>query len=297
VLSSRLIPVTSLERNEVYLEDAYTSKEVELMDTGLNNRHVLITGASGGIGFESARVFLEEGARVSATYNTNIRGLKELEPKWSDQLSTYQVDIRDEGQVKELFVQANDRFGRVDILIANAGIANHEGRAVHDMSLEQWHLTMSVNLTGTFLCAKHFFGNLKTHPDESASLILIGSTAGFFGEAWYCDYSASKAAMHGIMMSLKNEIVHLAPRGRVNLVNPGWTSTPMAEDALNDKETLRKILQTIPMRKVALPEDIAQTILYLASDRLSGHVSGLTINVAGGMEGRVLYSQDELDLE
>jgi NAD(P)-dependent dehydrogenase (short-subunit alcohol dehydrogenase family) len=267
------------------------------MDTGLKNQHVLITGASGGIGFESTRVFLEEGARVSATYNTSMRNLQKLESKWSDQFSVYQVDIREESQVRNLFAQANDRFGRVDVLVANAGVADPTGIAIQDMSIEHWKQTMSVNLTGTFLSAKHFFSNLKAYPGKSASLILIGSTAGFFGEAWYCDYSASKAAMHGIMMSLKNEIVHLSPKGRVNLVNPGWTHTRMAEEALKDKDMLRKILQTIPMRKVALPEDIAHTILYLASDRLSGHVSGLTINVAGGMEGRVLYSQDELDLE
>lgn len=265
------------------------------MDTGLKDRHILITGASGGIGLESTRVFLEEGARVSATYSTSVKDLRNLESRWTNQLEICQVDVRDEVQVKALFAQVNDRFGRVDVLVANAGIANHEGKAVQNMNLEQWNETISVNLTGTFLSAKHFFENLETHPDDTASLILIGSTAGFFGEAWYCDYSASKAAMHGMMMSLKNEIVHLAPRGRVNLVNPGWTHTSMAEEALKDKDMLRKILQTIPMRKVALPRDIANTILYLASDRLSGHVSGLTINVAGGMEGRVLYSLDELD--
>jgi 3-oxoacyl-[acyl-carrier protein] reductase len=152
-----------------------------------------------------------------------------------------------------------------------------------------------VNLTGSFLCAKYFFANLERHPGESASLILIGSTAGFFGEAWYSDYSTSKAGLHGLMMSLKNEIVHLSRKGRVNLVNPGWTVTPMAEDALKDYGMVRRILQTVPMRKVASPKDIANTILYLASDRLSGHVSGQTINVAGGMEGRVLFTQDEID--
>jgi NAD(P)-dependent dehydrogenase (short-subunit alcohol dehydrogenase family) len=265
------------------------------LDVGLKNRHILITGASGGIGLESTRVFLEEGARVSAAYRTSAKNLKSLESKWADQLEILQVDIKEEGQVKALFTQANDRFGRVDVLVANAGIANHEGKAVQNMSLEQWNETISVNLTGTFLSAKYFFENLEAYPGDSASLILVGSTAGFFGEAWYCDYSSSKAAMHGMMMSLKNEIVYLASRGRVNLVNPGWTHTSMAEEALRDKDMLRRILQTIPMRKVAHASDIANTFLYLASDNLSGHVSGLTINVAGGMEGRVLHSLDELD--
>ncbi len=266
------------------------------MDAGIRNRHILVTGASGGIGLESTRVFLEEGARVTATYRTSPKDLMTLESKWADQLEICQVDITEELQVQALFTQANDRFGRVDVLVANAGIANHEGKAVQNMTLQQWNETISVNLTGTFLSAKYFFINLEMHPGDSASLVLVGSTAGFFGEAWYCDYSASKAAMHGLMMSLKNEIAHLSPRGRVNLVNPGWTHTPMAEDTLMDKGMLRRILQTIPMRKVAHPSDIANTILYLASDKLSGHISGLTINVAGGMEGRVLYSLDELDI-
>lgn len=96
-------------------------------------------------------------------------------------------------------------------------------------------------------------------------------------------------------MSLKNEIVHLAPKGRVNLVNPGWTMTPMAEEALTDRDMTKRILQTIPMRKTAVPKDIAGAILYLASDVLAGHVSGQTITVAGGMEGRVLFTLDEID--
>jgi NAD(P)-dependent dehydrogenase (short-subunit alcohol dehydrogenase family) len=151
-----------------------------------------------------------------------------------------------------------------------------------------------VNLTGSFLFAKHFFANLERHKGDSASLILIGSTAGVFGEAWYSDYAASKAAMHGLMMSLKNEITHIAPKGRVNLVNPGWTLTPMTEEALSDKEMVTRILQTIPMRKTATTQDISSAIMYLASDVLAGHVSGQTINVAGGMEGRVLFTQEDI---
>jgi NAD(P)-dependent dehydrogenase (short-subunit alcohol dehydrogenase family) len=200
-----------------------------------------------------------------------------------------------ETDIESLFRQASNKFGRVDILVANAGIANHEGVAVQDMNLSQWEKTISVNLTGSFLCAKYFFANLERYRGEAASLILVGSTAGIFGEAWYSDYSASKAGMHGFMMSLKNEITHIAPKGRVNIVNPGWTLTPMAEEALTDKDMVTRILQTIPMRKTATPQDISSAILYLASDVLSGHVSGQTINVAGGMEGRVLFTAREIN--
>jgi len=269
--------------------------EAHDLDAGLQNRHAVVTGASGGIGLEVARVFLEEGARVTATYRTSNVGLVDLQKKWQDSLTLCQVDVRQESEVEQMFLDACNHHGRVDILVANAGIANPEGKAIQDMSLAQWEYTLAVNLTGSFLCAKHFFANLEKHPGESASLILIGSTAGFFGEAWYCDYSTSKAGLHGLLMSLKNEIVHVSRKGRVNLVNPGWTVTPMSESALNDYGMVTRILQTIPMRKVASAKDIANTILYLASDRLSGHVSGQTINVAGGMEGRVLFTQDEID--
>jgi NAD(P)-dependent dehydrogenase (short-subunit alcohol dehydrogenase family) len=265
------------------------------METGLKDRHVVVTGGSGGIGLETTKVLLEEGALVTATYRTSDTKLAALASKWSERTCIVQADVRKETEVAQVFERANDTFGRVDVLVTNAGIANHVGKAVHEMSLEQWENTLAVNLTGAFLCSKYFFANLEANPGEHASLILIGSTAGYFGEAWYCDYSTSKAGLQGLMLSLKNEIVHLARKGRVNLVNPGWTVTPMAEDAINDEAMVRRILQTIPMRKVAVVQDIANTILYLASDRLSGHVSGQTINVAGGMEGRVLFSQDDVD--
>ncbi|MHA1137878.1 MAG: SDR family NAD(P)-dependent oxidoreductase [Candidatus Thorarchaeota archaeon] len=265
------------------------------MDTGLSGKHAIITGASGGIGFATVKMFLSEVVRVTGTFNSSMKDLESLQKSWPDQLQLVKVDQTNEAEVESLFKQANLKFGRVDILVANAGIANHEGVAIQDMSLKQWEKTISVNLTGSFLCAKHFFANLEKHKGDTASLILVGSTAGFFGEAWYSDYATSKAGMHGLMMSLKNEITHIAPKGRVNLVNPGWTLTPMAEEALTDKDMVTRILQTIPMRKTATPQDIGSAVLYFASDVLSGHVSGQTINVAGGMEGRVLFTLGEIE--
>jgi NAD(P)-dependent dehydrogenase (short-subunit alcohol dehydrogenase family) len=265
------------------------------LNTGLSGKHVIVTGASGGIGREAVNIFLSERAKVTGTFNSTMSDLRSLQKTWPDQLHLVKVDQTNESEVESMFKQATEKFGRVDILVANAGIANHEGVAIQDMSLEQWERTISVNLTGSFLCAKHFFANLEKYAGDSASLILVGSTAGFFGEAWYSDYATSKAGMHGLMMSLKNEITHIAPKGRVNIVNPGWTLTPMAEEALTDKDMVTRILQTIPMRKTATPHDIGAAILYFASDVLSGHVSGQTINVAGGMEGRVLFTSEEIE--
>ncbi len=270
-------------------------KEAHPLDTGLSGKHILVTGASGGIGLEVTQQLLLEGVRVTGTYNRSSEPLDDIKKDWSKHLNVVKVDQMSEEEVRVLFGAANKTFGRVDVLVANAAIAPLEGKAIQEMSLEQWEQTLRVNLTGTFLCSKYFFDNLQKYPGETASLILIGSTAGLFGEAWHVDYSTSKSALHGIMMSLKNEIVHLAPRGRVNLVNPGWTMTPMAKATLTDKEKTKRILQTIPMRKTAVPEDIARVILFLASDKLAGHVSGQTITIAGGMEGRVLFTQEEID--
>ncbi len=263
------------------------------MNTGLKNKHVVVTGASGGIGYDSVSRFLDEGAKVTACYKSDPRNLTTLKGSFPEQLNVVKVDVREEPEVGLLFSEAHTVYGRVDVFVANAGIAFHEGAAIHEMSMARWRKTLAVNLTGVFLCAKHFFANLKQHPGDDASLVIVGSTSGEFGEAGYCDYSTSKAGLKGLLMTLKNEIVHLAVRGRVNLVNPGWTITPMAEDALSDKAAVSRILQTIPLRKVAVPSDIAHAILYLASDTLAGHVSGQTITVAGGMEGRVLFSSDE----
>jgi len=265
------------------------------LDIDLSGKHILITGASGGIGIVTSQMFLDEGARVTGTFKSSEESLKKLKAKYPDSLNILRVDQTSEEEVRSLFDDAYQKFGRIDVLVANAAISNPEGQSIQDMTLDRWDETLRINLTGSFLCAKYFFSNLEKHPGDSASLILVGSTAGIFGEAWYVDYSTSKAALHGMLMSLKNEIVHLAPKGRVNLVNPGWTMTPMAEKALSDRDMVRRIHQTIPMRKTATPEDIAGAILYLSSDKLAGHVSGQTITVAGGMEGRVLFTLDEVD--
>jgi NAD(P)-dependent dehydrogenase (short-subunit alcohol dehydrogenase family) len=126
--------------------------------------------------------------------------------------------------------------------------------------------------------------------------IIIGSTAGIFGEAGHADYAAAKAGLiYGLTRSLKNEICRLAPQGRVNAVSPGWTLTPVQGHLTADPDRLRRVLQTVPLRKVGRAHDVAKAVVYLASSHLAGHVSGQVLTVSGGMEGRVLYGPDEID--
>jgi 3-oxoacyl-[acyl-carrier protein] reductase len=119
--------------------------------------------------------------------------------------------------------------------------------------------------------------------------VFVGSTAGVFGEAGHADYAAAKSAITGgLLLSLKNEIVRIAPRGRVNAVAPGWTETPMTR-GLVDPDQVRAVSRTMALRKVASPNDVAAQVVVLASDRLSGHVTGQLVVVAGGMEGRTVH--------
>ena len=121
------------------------------------------------------------------------------------------------------------------------------------------------------------------------SLVLVGSTAGLFGEAGHADYAAAKSAVvHGLLLSLKNEVVRIGSRARVNAVCPGWTESPMTRESLTP-ETLERITRTMALRKVAQPEDVARQVVVLASDELSGHVTGQVVTIAGGMEGRVIH--------
>ena len=274
--------------------DIYNNLGIDL-ETDINNKHVVVTGAAGGIGIEIVKQFLGEGAKVTATYHSKKGGLESLVDQNKNMLALCKADLTKEADVKKLFSYANSKFERVDILVSNAGIANPHS-FVQDISLNQWNNTIRTNLTSAFLCSKYFFQNLQKYANEQASIVFIGSTAGLFGEAGFCDYATSKAGMHGLIMSLKNEIAHLASRGRVNLVNPGWTLTPMAEEVAKDKEKMKRILQTIPMKKIATPKDIASVVVYLSSDSLAGHISGQTITIAGGMEGRVLYNKEETGL-
>ena len=266
------------------------------MDSGLKDKVVLITGASGGIGAACARMFADEGARLVLHANTQVDRAKQLAVTFDVQALALHADLRDEAEVAAMFRTIVDHFGRLDVLVANAGVWPPADVPIHDMTLERWTDTIAVNQTGVFLCAREFFRLLRAQKPDTASMVIVGSTAAVFGEENHADYAASKAAVvYGLTRTLKNEIVRIVPRGRVNAVCPGWTLTRMTEDELRQSANVASVLQTRAHKRIGRAEDVASAVVYVASDRLAGHITGEIITVAGGMEGRLLHREQDVD--
>ena len=210
------------------------------------------------------------------------------------------ADLRKEVEASRLFAQAVRRFGRVDTLVANAGAWETRDVPLPEMSLRQWRATFDGVLTSAFLSVREFCRIAARQKRGNA--VLIGSTAAVFGEAGHADYAAAKAAMaFGLTRSLKNELARIAPHtrdycgGRLNCVCPGWTVVPRTAGKLADGAVIRKVTATMALPKLAHPEDIANAVVFLASDALAGHLTGQTLVLAGGMEGRQLWRPEEID--
>ena len=261
------------------------------MQTGLKDKVVLITGASGGIGQATARAFAEEGAILGLHFHENETAASRLLEELSDARAvTVQADLSNEAEVDAMFEKLIGEFGRIDAIVVNAGTWITERVPLHKMSLSQWRTILDADLTSAFLTCRGFLRHLEDQPCECASIVMVGSTAAIVGEANNAEYAAAKAGMvWGLTLSLKNEIVRLAPLGRVNAVCPGWVSTPAAMASLPDEKTMDLVTATIPLRKIATAEDCAHAIVFLTSGRLAGHISGAILPVSGGMEGRVLH--------
>jgi 3-oxoacyl-[acyl-carrier protein] reductase len=246
------------------------------------DKMVVISGASRGIGASAAVRFAEAGA---AAVVINYRGRQTAAQAVAEQVRSagaeallVQADVAHPDEAQGLIDQALARFGRLDVLVANHGIWPPAERAIAELCHAQWDETMRINVNGVYyLCqaATRIFTQQRR-----GNIVIVSSTAGQRGEAFHADYAASKGAVISLTKSLA---VELGPLGvRVNCVAPGWVDTEMAASALQtDATQLQKILEAIPLRRVATAEDVANSILFLASD-LARHITGEILNVNGG---------------
>jgi len=271
------------------------------MNSELAGKVVLVTGASGGIGSAIARSFAAEGATVVLHYHRKRRSIAALQRELSHvKTLVVKADLTSEAQVKQLFSRSIKAFGRIDTLIANAGWWETQDVSLHKMSLAHWQRTIEGVLTTCFLSVREFLQVAARQRQGNA--VLISSTAAVFGEAGHADYASGKAAIaYGLTRSLKNELSRLAPHtrnycgGRINCICPGWTVVPRNAARLRAATTVRKVTATMALPQIARPEDIAHAAVFLSSDTLARHITGQTLVIAGGMEGRMLWEPGEID--
>lgn len=271
------------------------------MDLQLQDKVVLVTGASGGIGRALAETFAAEGARLVLHGHRHRVELEAwvAEQPWRERALCVGGDVADAAAVEAAFATARERWGRVDVAVANAGVWPRDDLLLHEAPVERIRATLDTNLFGALWTARAFLAALAASGPRAdghgAALVLVGSTAGRFGERGHADYAVSKAGMYGLVRSLKNEVVRLDPYGRVNMVEPGWTVTHMARAELERPGAIAGVARTMPLRQLARAVDIARAVLFLASPALARHVSGEVLTVAGGMEGRVLWGAADVD--
>ena len=248
------------------------------MNLTLNSKVALITGGSRGIGAAAVRLFVAAGARVVFNYQAAKAQAEDLARECgAENCRAVQSDLSTTAAAQQLVSSAISAFGRLDILVANHAIWPPEDAPIDRMSDEQWHRTIAVNLDSVFSLVKHSVGQMKKQGD--GHIVLVSSTAGQRGEAFHCDYAATKGALISMVKGLSTELAR--DRIYINAVAPGWVDTDMSASALNEPPTREKIFRAIPLGRVGTPEEIAGPILFLCTP-YAGFITGEVFNVNGG---------------
>jgi 3-oxoacyl-[acyl-carrier protein] reductase len=170
------------------------------------------------------------------------------------------------------------QFGRLDILVVNHGVWPSTDSPIERMSDDQWSSTVAINLDSVFALLKHSVAQMKKQ-NAPGHVVLVSSTAGQRGEAFHCDYAATKGALISMVKGLSTELAR--DQIRVNCVAPGWVMTDMSTSTLNDPKARETVLNKIPLGRVATPEEIAAPILFLCTEH-AGFITGEIFNVNGG---------------
>jgi 3-oxoacyl-[acyl-carrier protein] reductase len=284
----------------------------------LSEKVALITGGSRGIGAACVRLFVEAGARVTFNFHRSRAQAEYLVDQCgTENCYAVEADLSTHQAAQRLVEAAIAQFGRLDALVVNHGIWPPADTPIDQMSEAQWSRTIATNLDSVFALIKHAVAQMKrqgprrdpglpisgqknfasasgdmellessnwpapndANPPAGGHIVIVSSTAGQRGEAYYCDYAASKGAVISMVKGLSTE---LAPHGiYVNCVAPGWVATDMAAPALNDPRTRQEVFASIPLGRVATAEEIAAPIVFLCSP-FAGFITGEILNVNGG---------------
>lgn len=243
----------------------------------LTGKTAIVTGGSRGIGRAIALCLAEEGANVAIIYAGNTAAAEETQKAIAEkggQAIAIQCDVANEDAVTAMMKQVKEQFGSIDILVNNAGITR-DGLLMR-MKTSDWQAVLDTNLTGTFFCTKAVTKIMMKQ--RSGAIVNLTSVVGLTGNAGQANYAAAKSGIIGFTKSVAKE---LASRGiRVNAVAPGCIDTDMTavlSDAVKDE-----MLKTIPLGRVAQPEEVAKAVLFLVSDCAS-YITGQVLNVDGGM--------------
>jgi 3-oxoacyl-[acyl-carrier protein] reductase len=255
-----------------------------MLETGvvlsLEDRVAIITGGSRGIGAALVRMFAQAGARVVFNYQKAAAEAEKLvaECGGAERCAAVKAELSSSEAAKPLIDTAVQRFSKVDIVVGNHGVWPPNDAPIDQMTDQQWRSTLAINVDSLFGLVKFGVAQMKKQR-SGGHVVLISSTAGQRGEAFHCDYAASKGAIISMVKGLSTELA--GHRIYVNCVAPGWVETDMAAPALHDPEISKRVFATIPLGRAGKPEEIAAAVLFLCTPH-AGFITGEILNVNGG---------------
>lgn len=243
----------------------------------LHGRTALVTGAAGGLGRQISIALSQNGANVVLADIESPIETQETIRKEKGNCVAVQTDVTDEDQIQDMAQTALDAYGKIDILINNAGISQLSYTPTQDLSADEWDRVLGVNLKGTFLCCKHLGKSMIEN--GHGSIINIASTAGFTGISRAPAYCASKSGVIALTKSLAVEWAQYDIR--VNAIAPHYLETDLTRNIRESQKVFNAIVRQIPMKRLGKPTEIVGCLLYLASDA-STFTTGSVIPVDGG---------------